>query len=224
MKTKRWTVPLEVKAIDDDGRFSGYGSVFETVDSYNEAVAPGAFEQSLAKRPAEKVKMLWQHNTYEPIGVYDSMVEDEHGLRVSGRILPSVQRGREAIELLKAGAIDGLSIGFMPQKYEDDDETGVRRVLAVDLWEVSIVTFPANEDALIELQKSICAGVTPTPSTLERALRQCGFSKRQAKAVTAAGYKGLLSGDDADAHAIESDLAQSMLDLSGQIRRLSGQA
>jgi len=224
MQTKRFTVPLQVKGIDDDGRFSGYGSVFETVDSYNEAVAPGAFERSLAERPASKVKMLWQHNTYEPIGVYESMVEDEHGLRVAGRILPSVQRGREAIELMKAGAIDGLSIGFVPKKYEDVENTGVRRVLEVDLWEVSIVTFPANQDALIELQKSICAGETPTPKTLERALRQCGFSKRQAKAVTAAGYKGLLSGDDADAHAIESDLAQTMLDLSGQIRRLSGQA
>ncbi len=124
-------------------RLTGYASVFDEVDGGGDVVAPGAYAASLTRLKASgrRVKMLWQHDPAQPIGVWDAVAEDARGLKVSGRLLDAVARGREAAALLAAGAIDGLSIGYRTVRAEKDS-AGRRRLLEVDLWEVSLVTFP----------------------------------------------------------------------------------
>ena len=116
-------VPFEVKAVSDDGLFSGYGSVFGVLDSYKEVVAPGAFSESLQGRmPA----LLWQHRAGEPIGVYTAVREDAVGLYVEGKLALKTARGAEAYELLKMRALSGLSIGFVTREDSYDKVAGVR--------------------------------------------------------------------------------------------------
>jgi uncharacterized protein len=153
---------LELKSLDREGHFAGYASVFNIVDNQHDIVMRGAFSKTLA-RNAAGVKLLWQHQQQEPIGIFDRMFEDDHGLYVEGRLLLSVARAREAYALLKAGAVNGLSIGYSPVRYRIDSETGVRQLSEVDLWEVSLVTFPANEAANVTVVK----GVEPVLSSYE---------------------------------------------------------
>lgn len=143
---------LQLKQLDDAGRFAGYASIFHIVDNQNDRMLPGAFRQTLQDQQGD-IKLLWQHNFDEPIGVFASMREDARGLYVEGRLLLDVQRAKEAHALLKAGAIGGLSIGYVPVKYHIDPETGVRVLEEVALYEVSIVTFPANSDATVQAVK-----------------------------------------------------------------------
>jgi HK97 family phage prohead protease len=139
-----------------DGRFSGLGSVFGNVDSYGEIVAPGAFTATLAEIAAKgrPIPALWQHRRDEPIGVYDELREDAAGLHVAGRLLTDVSKAREAYVLMRAGAVSGLSIGFIPRASSLDEKTGIRTLTQVDLKEVSLVTFPANDEARIETVKA----------------------------------------------------------------------
>jgi len=122
------------------------------VDSQRDIILRGAFAQTLSGRTGE-IKLLWQHQQDEPIGVFDRMFEDERGLYVEGRLLLDVRRAKEAMILLKAGAISGLSIGYSPVRYCIDADTGIRLLAEVDLWEVSLVTFPANEVAGVTVVK-----------------------------------------------------------------------
>ncbi|KQE74967.1 peptidase U35, partial [Acinetobacter baumannii] len=141
---------LEIKAVQEDGFFSGYGAVFGNIDWYNDVILPGAFTASIAKWRA-KNKMppvLWNHNDSEPIGVYTNIYEDEKGLYVEGKLLiDDVPRAKSTHALLKAGAIDGLSIGYSTKK-ANQQTNGVRELVEVDLSEISIVTQPANERSL----------------------------------------------------------------------------
>lgn len=191
MKTERLVVPFEVKALDDgDGRsFSGYGSVFGVLDSYADIVAHGAFKRSLkdAKSAGRMPALLWQHDASAPIGVYESMREDDHGLFVEGR-LSDTQLGREAYTLLKDGALSGLSIGFVTRKSKVDNESGVRTLTDIQLWETSLVTFPANDAARVTGVKA--DGVLPTEREFERWLRrEAGFTEAEAKTIIAKGYR-----------------------------------
>ena len=149
-KQKHFT--LELKTLDNAGRFAGYASVFDVVDNQSDVMLRGAFTRTLDGRSSE-IKLLWQHQQHEPIGLFDRMFEDEHGLYVEGRLLLSVQRAQEAHTLLKARAINGLSIGYSPVRYRIDPDTGVRYLAEVDLWEVSLVTFPANDAANVTVVK-----------------------------------------------------------------------
>lgn len=135
------------------GAIEGYASLFDVADSGGDVVTPGAFRRSLAKRGAAGVKMLWQHNAAEPIGVWTSLVEDARGLKVAGQLDLSVARAREALSLLRAGAVDGLSIGFKTMRAAADKASGLRRLHEVDLWEISIVTFPMLTQARIDAVK-----------------------------------------------------------------------
>ena len=130
-----------------DGHFTGYASVFGVPDLGRDVVARGAFAVSLARRGTAGVRMLWQHDPAEPIGLWLSLAEDTRGLRVEGRLNPSVQRAREVAALMDEGALDGLSIGFRVVKAVP--ERGGRRLLALDLWEVSLVTFPLQPGARV---------------------------------------------------------------------------
>ena len=142
---------LEIRSVDDAGVFSGYGSVFNVKDAMGDIVYPGAFVKSITKKMPV---MLWQHNSEEPIGIYTDISEDGKGLKLTGKLLiDEVQKAREAYALLKANAIRGLSIGYIPLKYDRrNDEKGYfegRDLKEIDLWEVSLVTFPANPKAII---------------------------------------------------------------------------
>lgn len=172
------------KEPDADGAFEGYASVFDVVDNGMDVVNRGAFVKSLSTR---KPKMLWQHDPNRPIGVWDEVREDERGLFVKGRILEDVALGRDAIALLKGGALDSMSIGYRTVKATKEGASGmVRRLMEVDLWEVSLVTFPMLDDAQVTAVKSIS-----TIREFENALRDAGFSQNEAKAVAAKGFKGL---------------------------------
>lgn len=202
MMTKQRAFGFELKAIKDDGTFSGYGSVFGTIDSYNEFVAPGAFAQSLSdwKAKGRMPAMLWQHRAATPIGVYTHMAEDGHGLHVEGRFVLEAQSGAEAYALTKAGAVSGLSIGYMERKVEDDKTTGIRKLVELDLWEVSLVTFPANDDARVsDVKTRLRRGEFPDKRTFEAELRDVfGLSQEQAKALLAKGYQGIAPRDASD--------------------------
>lgn len=128
----------------------GYASLFGLTDQGGDAVMPGAFRASLAKLAGkgDKVRMLWQHDPTRPIGVWDEIREDEKGLWVKGRLLPEVAQAREAAALIQAGAIDGLSIGYRTVRAERDQK-GRRMLAEVELWEVSLVTFPMLPEAKV---------------------------------------------------------------------------
>lgn len=184
MKKRFLDCHVELKALDDSaGTFKGYGSVFGTIDSYNEAVDKGAFSESLKKNglPA----LLWQHRSDNVIGVYTKAEEDEKGLYIEGHLNMETQQGREAYALLKQGALNGLSIGFRPLVEEVNKETGVVHIKKLRLYEVSIVTFPANEDATVDSVKS----APETIRDFERFLRDGGYSQKDAEFISSNGYR-----------------------------------
>lgn len=199
LMTKNSGVPLDAKAVSDSGVIEGYASVFGNVDSYGEIVEPGAFANSLVKnqRTGRKVKMLWQHDPHQPIGVWDDLAEDGRGLWVKGRLFKdTVARAAEAYALLKEGGLDGLSIGYRTLRSEPKEgKPGVLSLKELDLLENSIVTFAANERARVEVVKMITeAGGLPTVREFEGLLREAGFSKAKAAAI-ATGAAPHLRGD-----------------------------
>jgi uncharacterized protein len=186
--TKNSGVALEAKAIKDDGTFEGYGSIFGNVDSYGEIVEPGAFSASLveSRRKGNTVKMLWQHDPAQPIGVWTDMAEDSKGLYVSGRLLKDkVPQAAAAYELLKEGALDGLSIGYrVVEAVPHPDKQGVLSLRKLNLKEVSVVTFAANDRARVtDVKHMIAAGLVPSVREFEELLREAGFSKSLAAAI-----------------------------------------
>ena len=150
-------VPFEIKEVAQDGTFAGYASTFGNVDHDRDVILPGAFGKTLSKKNPKQIKMLWQHDPRQPIGVYEVLREDKRGLYVEGRLVLEVAQAREAHALMLAGALDSMSIGFAIPKngYEIDEKKRVRVIKEVDLWEVSVVTFPANPKASIRRVKSV---------------------------------------------------------------------
>ena len=143
--------------IDADGTVEGYASLFGEIDQARDMVMRGAFAGTLATRSIRRIPMLFQHDPSEPIGVWLELREDHRGLFARGRLIPEVARGRELLSLLRAGAIDGLSIGFRTVKARIDPATRIRRLIAVDLWEISIVTFPLLAGARVQAVKQACS-------------------------------------------------------------------
>lgn len=136
--------------VTDGTQIEGYASLFGATDQGGDQVASGAYAASLKSLIAtgRRVKMLWQHDPAHPIGVWDEVREDAKGLFVKGRLLESVEKGREAAALIAAGAIDGLSIGYRTKKASKGDG-GTRVLQEVELWEVSLVTFPMLPSARV---------------------------------------------------------------------------
>ena len=203
MLKDRFDMPLKIKAVDKSGEFSGYGSVFGVEDSYGDVVVPGAFESSLkSKMPA----MLWQHDTSEPIGIYTKVIEDDKGLYVEGRLLiDDDPLAKRAHAHLVAGSLSGLSIGYRNVDWEYDSTLEVFKIKEVDLWEISLVTFPANDEARIDaVKRAMMQEQTPAPKTVERCLRDAGFSRQQAKTFMSKGYSAIGQRDaDGDAEFLE---------------------
>lgn len=197
LKVRDFSLSIKADAVKDDGTFEGYGSVFGVTDSYGEIVAPGAFIDSLKDIQARgrPVPVLWQHQASAPLGIYDALSEDDHGLKVSGRLLiDAVPKAKEAHALLKAGAVSGLSIGYWVRESSYDEKTGIRTLSKLDLVEISLVTFPANDDARVEAVKfKLERGQLPTKPEFEKALREAfPFSKSQAAAIASHGLDYLL--------------------------------
>lgn len=176
---------FEIKAVSDSGTFSGYGSVFGVKDSYGDIVVPGAFVDSLADHKGKNrlPAMLWQHRSSEPIGVYTAMSEDSIGLQVAGQLALTTVRGAEAHALMKMGALTGLSIGYQVRLESYDKVSGINTLQKVDLWEVSPVTFPANDAARISGVKGI--ELILSLRDAERYLRDAGFGRIEARAFLA---------------------------------------
>ncbi|ONG05053.1 peptidase U35 [Klebsiella pneumoniae] len=191
MKVKAFD--FDIKAVNDDGLFSGYGSVFDVVDSYNEVVAPGAFLESIEETRAKgrTFPVLWQHRTGEPIGNWD------------------ITR-----------AITGLSIGYYVRESNYDEKTRIRTLTKLDLVEISIVTVPANDDARIDVIKSkLSHGDLPSLSEFEKFLREAGFSKSQSAAVASRGLSYLLDrsesgGEDGETKAAIAAMRQQLSQFS----------
>jgi len=152
----------------ETGRIHGYASLFGEPDQSGDVVRPGAFRASLdaLKAAGRRVKFLWQHDPATPIGLWSDVHEDAKGLVVTGEILPQVTRGSDALALMQAGAIDGLSIGYRTVRAEPNPETGGRVLAEIDLWEVSLVTFPMLPAARAML------GETSPVSSMEAALAE----------------------------------------------------
>ena len=212
MEKKHLDFGFEIKAVNADGTVEGYGSVFGVRDNYDDVISNGAFIQSLKDHKAAGTMpaMLWQHDADKPIGIWTEMVEDEKGLRIKGQLAMETVKGKEAHALLKMGALNGLSIGFMSKEWAYDRDTEVRTLTAIDLWEVSLVTFPANEKARVTNVKS--ADEMATPKDAEKALRDAGFSKSDATAfVSRVMRMGEVRSDSANSTAVAMKAADRLL-------------
>lgn len=189
MDKKYLSFPFELKEedVEESGIFRGYGSVFGNKDAHGHVVVQGAFKKTLEKngRNGTGVAMLYQHDSYRPIGIWTLLEEDKKGLKVEGQLAMKTQDGRETYELMKMKALRGLSIGYDTVIYEDDVKKKVRYLKEIDLWEVSPVTFGANlraqittvkEEELKELLRQ-----AKTERELEKILRDSGFSKVDAQ-------------------------------------------
>jgi hypothetical protein len=212
---------LDLKAVEPDGTFAGYASLFGAEDMGHDIVLPGAFRDSLAKRGVRGIKMLFQHKPEEPIGIWETLKEDARGLYAKGRLMLDVARAREVLALMRAGALDGLSIGFRAVTAQRDPHTGIRRLAKIDLWEISVVTFPMLAEARVAHVKARpFAHRAPTEREFERWLTQdAGLSRSQARAVLRAGYKGLITQDAARGHPRDRLVAQ-IQDATLRLRRL----
>lgn len=196
MNCERKFVDMAIDAVDRDGTFSGYASLFGKVDLARDVVEPGAFARALRERGAAGVRMLFQHDPAEPIGTWLELREDERGLFVRGWLARGVERAREVLELMRAGALDGLSIGFRTVKARKEPRTGLRRIVEADLWEISVVTFPMLPEARIRSIKA--AGALPTVRQFERWLtRDAKLTRGEARTVIARGFSSLVRERDA---------------------------
>jgi len=193
---------LDLKSVDTDGSFEGYASLFHREDLAGDVVIPGAFADSIGQRGAAGIKLLFQHDASQPLGVWTALREDARGLYAKGRLMPEVARAREVHALMRAGALDGLSIGFRTVKSRRDRASGLRRLEKIDLWEISIVTFPLLPEARIAaIKSSPFAGSVPTERELERWLtRDAGLKRSEARALMGAGFRGLKALRDAGRH------------------------
>lgn len=210
---------FDLKAAAEDGAIEGYASLFGEVDQGGDVVAHGAYEASLANLAAQdrKVKMLWQHDPAQPIGIWEELREDDRGLWVKGRILTEVEKGREAIALIKAGSIDGLSIGYRTINAQKD-EGGNRVLQEVDLWEVSLVTFPMLPTARVatkgeisqDIIEKLKAGDRLTEREFGKMAKGIGLSNSQAERSARIHLKG--QGDPA---AAETEARAFMTALMG---------
>lgn len=195
MKLKNRRFPFEVKEVSEKGQFSGYLSVFHTIDSYKERVLPGAFDDSLAdwKQKGRLPPILWQHSVRDPIGPFTKMDPDAKGLWTEGELLiDDIPMARQARVLMMKKVVTGMSIGFETVTEQWHKDQMVLDLVKLNLWEGSIVTFPANIDAQVETVKHMLGeGKMPSVREFEEVLRDVGFSQKQAKIIVGSGYAAL---------------------------------
>lgn len=203
METERKFAGVRLVEIDAEGSFSGYASLFGQVDLGQDLVERGAFAKSLRERGVSGIRMLYQHDPAEPIGIWSEIREDDRGLLVRGQLSASSAKAREVLGLMREGALDGLSIGFKTVRARSSGTGGVRCILEADLWEISIVTFPMLPGARIAEVKA--GRALPTTRQFERWLtRDAGLTRTEARCVIAKGFNELKR--ERDAATSEPDL------------------
>ncbi|HMN72459.1 MAG TPA: HK97 family phage prohead protease [Rhodoblastus sp.] len=175
--------PLAVGEVSATGLFEGYASLFGVADLGGDVVMAGAFRDSLRKRDADRVKMLWQHDPAEPIGAWLAIEEDARGLKVRGRLNLEVSRAREILALMRDGHVDGLSIGFRTLRAMQDRKTGLRHLQKLDLWEISLVTFPMLPQARVTAVKNASDPFAPAGADPRFAVRRGTISRDGARVV-----------------------------------------
>lgn len=186
MEFKEFEAPFELKALDEaQGIFEGHAAIFGQPDQFGDVIVAGAFKKSLHKYPKKKVKMLRQHKQDSIIGVWLAIKEDDVGLFVKGQLLLGIQAAQETLLLLKAGALDSLSIGFRTVVDQFDTTKKVRSLLEIALFEISLVAVPAQMGALVTSVKHVSPEDVTTKRDLECALRDAGFSVSTSKFITA---------------------------------------
>lgn len=202
----RLEAPAEFKFADAEaaarGEFMGYASTFGNVDLGGDVVEAGAFRDTIARRGAGGVAMLWGHDTRQPpIGKWIELREDERGLVARGQLILDVAKARDVHALMREGALKGLSIGYrIPAGGAEMDRRGVRRIKAADVHEISVVTFPMNTRAQVSRVKAAKDLTTDDIREMEAALRDAGLSRNDAvKAI--AGFKNWLQRDAEDTPA-----------------------
>lgn len=187
---KSTQLEIEYKELSEGmGGFQGYASTFNNVDMQNDIIEPGAFAETIkaTKKAKDGLPLLWQHNISQPVGKITSLMEDEKGLLIEG-FFSSTEKGQESRQLLKEGIINKMSIGFQVEKARYDDKKGLRYIQGIKLYEVSLVTFPANEKATITSVKSEVE-LPSTKRDFEKWLRDHGFSRTISKEITSCGFK-----------------------------------
>lgn len=204
MEMKHFTLEdIEVKEDGDARTIEGFASVFNNIDSYNDIVLPGAFAKTLKR--GKTIPMLWQHSPDQVIGKWDQLEERDRGLYVKGTIIDTTT-GSDAYKLAKAGAVSGMSIGYSAEKFEIDQDKGTRKLVEVKLWEVSLVTFPANEKAKITNVKA----APDNERDFEEFLREAGYSRDAAKIIVARGFKALSGQREAGAEGLSPEQAAAL--------------
>ncbi len=178
-------VPANLKFNQNNGVFEGYASLFGQVDMGNDMVMPGAFTDCLKKRGLLGIKMLYQHDPHQPVGRWLEIKEDHKGLYVKGTLVRDVSKAKDIYHLMKAGVLDGLSIGFRAIEGRRNNKTGLRFLHKIDLWEISIVTFPMLEGARISAIKRVknkfqTAGLAKLISNATHKLRQTNLHMKHA--------------------------------------------
>lgn len=200
----------EIDFDDDDRMIKGYASVFGGVDSYGDTVAMGAYSDTIADRE-RPVRMRWNH--FGPvIGKWTKMMEDEKGLYVEGQLTPGHSVAEDVYASLKFGAVDGLSIGYIPKEYEDDKETGIRTLTEIELIEISVVEEPADLGAKIDEVKGISETIAQCENLkdAENCLRDaCGLSRAAATAIVSQ-IKALTQSDSETKDSISDDAAATL--------------
>lgn len=218
-RTKERNFDFHVKEMSDAGIFEGYASVYEELDSYREVVAKGAFERTLGEweTKGRMPPILWQHSSRDPIGPILDLKEDSYGLRIRGHLLvDDVPLAKQARALMKANAVTGMSIGFNVYEEEYNAKQNVTTLKSIDLWEVSVATFPAMASARVEdVKQFLTGGDLPSIKEFEEYLRDAGFSRTQAKAICGHGYGALLR-DVESAKAV--DIQGIINDITGALR------
>jgi HK97 family phage prohead protease len=204
---------FEVKSLSDDGAIVGIASTYD-VDQGGDQVVPGAFAKSIASKP-DGVPMLWSHQPDQPIGKWTNLTENANGLQVAGNLIMGVSKARETFDLLKAKAVNGLSIGYRTVEADYNQATGVRLLKQLDLMEISVVTFPMNTGAKVLTVK---ADEITTEREFERFLRDAGFSRDRARVLTKGFVPAPKHQRDAD-EQVASELLRTIrahtLNLSG---------
>lgn len=190
MNMKHLSFDFNVKSLDETGTFSGYASVFGNRDSEGDVVQKGAFARTLAEwaQKGRLPPMLWQHDRKQPIGCFTLMKEDDKGLYVEGKLLiDDIPQAKTAHALLKNKVLGGMSVGYSVQNWEYDKFNNILNLLELKLYEVSLVTFPANEQATVDNVKH---GL-PDRDVIVKHLTDLGLSQKQAEAFCDSGLKSL---------------------------------
>jgi HK97 family phage prohead protease len=180
---------FDCKSLNASGVFTGYAARFNSADLGRDLILPGAFSESIAQRGPHGVRMLFQHDPSEPIGTWLELREDTRGLFVRGRLISEIARGREVLSLMRAGAIDGLSIGFRTVEGRTHPKTGIRRLSKIDLWEISVVTFPMHPGARVAALKHAPVRERHLAATIRNAARKISPHHRTAGRIASGAIR-----------------------------------